>query len=184
MGCVGLGDARSRELVPLQNLHQIWAPKNPFFFFFIVIIVIIIIINRLSWSPSIVSLMMDAPPSHGPDSPPVIDPSQSNETSISNCTSSSSSSSSLVQDASSNASCKDAVALAPQSIVVALRIRPLTASEHKQGCKDCITVIPGEPQVYIISNPISVIPHNWVNSALIVAETQRIRTSFLLLLCK
>ena len=69
--------------------------------------------------------------------------------------SSSSSSSLLAQDAISNANCKEAVAPAPQSIVVALRIRPLTASEHKQGCKDCIGVIPGEPQVYIIciSNP-------------------------------
>nr|AMS24211.1 kinesin 4-Ib protein [Marsilea vestita] len=39
-----------------------------------------------------------------------------------------------------------------QSVVVALRIRPLTSSEHKQGCKDCITVIPNEPQIQLGSN--------------------------------
>ena len=182
MGCVcvcvcvcvfvgNLGDARSRELfgsITQEPASDFYTQKTLFFFS---IFFFFIIINTLSWSPSIVSLMMEAPPSPPTTSSPVmIHPPPSNDTSISNCTSaaattitittttsssSSSSSSLLAQDAISNANCKEAVAPAPQSIVVALRIRPLTASEHKQGCKDCIGVIPGEPQVYIIciSNP-------------------------------
>ncbi|KAH7443972.1 hypothetical protein KP509_02G058600 [Ceratopteris richardii] len=39
-----------------------------------------------------------------------------------------------------------------QRIVVAVRVRPLTATERLQGCKDCITVVPGEPQVQLGSN--------------------------------
>lgn len=34
-----------------------------------------------------------------------------------------------------------------QSVQVALNIRPLIALERAQGCKDCISVVPGEPQV-------------------------------------
>nr|PNR45420.1 hypothetical protein PHYPA_015191 [Physcomitrium patens] len=36
-----------------------------------------------------------------------------------------------------------------QAVQVALNIRPLIALERAQGCKDCITVVPGEPQVRI-----------------------------------
>lgn len=36
---------------------------------------------------------------------------------------------------------------ATQAVQVALNIRPLIALEQVQGCKDCITVVPGEPQV-------------------------------------
>ncbi|MCO5581252.1 hypothetical protein L7F22_035130 [Adiantum nelumboides] len=39
-----------------------------------------------------------------------------------------------------------------QRIVVAVHIRPLTTAERLQGCKDCITVVPGEPQVQLGSN--------------------------------
>ena len=34
-----------------------------------------------------------------------------------------------------------------QAVQVALNIRPLISLERAQGCKDCITVVPGEPQV-------------------------------------
>lgn len=37
-----------------------------------------------------------------------------------------------------------------QAVQVALNIRPLIAFERVQGCKDCITVVPGEPQVTFI----------------------------------
>lgn len=36
---------------------------------------------------------------------------------------------------------------ATQAVQVALNIRPLIALERAQGCKDCISVVPGEPQV-------------------------------------
>ncbi|MCO5593774.1 hypothetical protein L7F22_047791 [Adiantum nelumboides] len=39
-----------------------------------------------------------------------------------------------------------------QRIVVAVHIRPLTTAERLQGCKDSITVVPGEPQVQLGSN--------------------------------
>jgi hypothetical protein len=34
-----------------------------------------------------------------------------------------------------------------QAVQVAVNIRPLIAMERVQGCKDCITIVPGEPQV-------------------------------------
>jgi hypothetical protein len=34
-----------------------------------------------------------------------------------------------------------------QAVQVALNIRPLIAQERSQGCKDCIRVVPREPQV-------------------------------------
>lgn len=40
----------------------------------------------------------------------------------------------------------------PQCVKVAVHIRPLINSERLQGCKDCITVIPGKPQVQIGSH--------------------------------
>ncbi|KAH8934010.1 hypothetical protein BDL97_18G061300 [Sphagnum fallax] len=36
-----------------------------------------------------------------------------------------------------------------QAVQVAVNIRPLIAMERVQGCKDCITIVPGEPQVQI-----------------------------------
>eukprot|EP00252_Welwitschia_mirabilis_P016493 TRINITY_DN3636_c0_g2_i1.p1 TRINITY_DN3636_c0_g2~~TRINITY_DN3636_c0_g2_i1.p1 ORF type:complete len:1127 (+),score=289.52 TRINITY_DN3636_c0_g2_i1:329-3709(+) len=36
-----------------------------------------------------------------------------------------------------------------QSVKVAVHIRPLIASERLQGCKDCITVVSGKPQVQV-----------------------------------
>ena len=36
---------------------------------------------------------------------------------------------------------------ATQAVQVALNIRPLIPLERVQGCKECITVVPGEPQV-------------------------------------
>ena len=36
---------------------------------------------------------------------------------------------------------------ATQAVQVALNIRPLIALERVQGCRDCVTVVPGEPQV-------------------------------------
>lgn len=36
-----------------------------------------------------------------------------------------------------------------QNVKVALNIRPLIAQEQIEGCSECITVIPGEPQVRI-----------------------------------
>lgn len=41
---------------------------------------------------------------------------------------------------------------ATQAVQVALNIRPLIALEQVQGCKDCITVVPGEPQVATFLN--------------------------------
>ncbi|KAG0613527.1 hypothetical protein M758_6G110100 [Ceratodon purpureus] len=38
---------------------------------------------------------------------------------------------------------------ATQAVQVALNIRPLIPLERVQGCKECITVVPGEPQVQI-----------------------------------
>eukprot|EP01018_Ginkgo_biloba_P022477 Gb_12250 [translate_table: standard] len=38
---------------------------------------------------------------------------------------------------------------AAQSVKVAVHIRPLIGPERLQGCKDCITVVPGKPQVQI-----------------------------------
>ena len=34
-----------------------------------------------------------------------------------------------------------------QSVKVAVHIRPLIPEETLQGCKDCVTIPPGEPQV-------------------------------------
>lgn len=34
-----------------------------------------------------------------------------------------------------------------QNVKVALNIRPLIAQEQLEGCSECITVNPGEPQV-------------------------------------
>jgi hypothetical protein len=39
-----------------------------------------------------------------------------------------------------------------QAVQVALNIRPLIAQERSQGCKDCIRVVPREPQVQIGSH--------------------------------
>lgn len=36
---------------------------------------------------------------------------------------------------------------ATQCVRVAVNIRPLITNELLQGCTDCITVVPGEPQV-------------------------------------
>lgn len=36
---------------------------------------------------------------------------------------------------------------ATQAVQVALNIRPLIPLERVQGCKECISVVPGEPQV-------------------------------------
>ncbi|CAK9197643.1 unnamed protein product [Sphagnum troendelagicum] len=41
---------------------------------------------------------------------------------------------------------------ATQAVQVALNIRPLIAQERSQGCKDCIRVVPREPQVQIGSH--------------------------------
>lgn len=34
-------------------------------------------------------------------------------------------------------------------VKVAVHIRPLIGDERLQGCKDCVTVVPGKPQVKI-----------------------------------
>ncbi|XP_024371093.1 kinesin-like protein KIN-4A [Physcomitrium patens] len=41
---------------------------------------------------------------------------------------------------------------ATQAVQVALNVRPLITQERIQGCKDCILVVPGEPQVQIGSH--------------------------------
>lgn len=41
---------------------------------------------------------------------------------------------------------------ATQAVQVALNIRPLIALEQVQGCKDCIAVVPDEPQVATFLN--------------------------------
>ncbi|KAH7291450.1 hypothetical protein KP509_29G017300 [Ceratopteris richardii] len=41
---------------------------------------------------------------------------------------------------------------APQAVKVAVHIRPLIGAELFQGCKDCVSVVPGEPQVQIGSH--------------------------------
>lgn len=38
---------------------------------------------------------------------------------------------------------------ASQSVRVAVNIRPLITPELLNGCTDCITVVPGEPQVLL-----------------------------------
>lgn len=35
-------------------------------------------------------------------------------------------------------------------VKVALHVRPLIGDERAQGCKDCVTVVPGKPQVWIL----------------------------------
>jgi len=40
---------------------------------------------------------------------------------------------------------------APQCVRVAVNIRPLITSELMLGCTDCISVVPGEPQVDMFS---------------------------------
>lgn len=40
---------------------------------------------------------------------------------------------------------------APQCVRVAVNIRPLITSELLLGCTDCISVVPGEPQVDMFS---------------------------------
>ena len=35
-----------------------------------------------------------------------------------------------------------------QNVKVALNIRPLIAQEQIEGCGECISVVPGEPQVW------------------------------------
>lgn len=34
-------------------------------------------------------------------------------------------------------------------VKVAVHIRPLIGDERLQGCKDCVTVVPGKPQVQL-----------------------------------
>jgi kinesin family protein 4/21/27 len=36
-------------------------------------------------------------------------------------------------------------------VKVAVHVRPLIGDEKLQGCKDCVAVVPGKPQVCIIS---------------------------------
>lgn len=36
------------------------------------------------------------------------------------------------------------------SVKVAVHIRPLIGDERLQGCKDCVTVVPGKPQVQFL----------------------------------
>lgn len=36
---------------------------------------------------------------------------------------------------------------AGESVCVAINIRPLVAAELEEGCKECLTITPGEPQV-------------------------------------
>jgi hypothetical protein len=40
---------------------------------------------------------------------------------------------------------------ATQAVQVALNVRPLIIQERIQGCKDCILVVPGEPQVCLLT---------------------------------
>lgn len=35
------------------------------------------------------------------------------------------------------------------SVKAALRVRPLTAKEQLQNCSDCVSYVPGEPQVVL-----------------------------------
>jgi hypothetical protein len=44
-----------------------------------------------------------------------------------------------------------------QNVEVALNIRPLIAQEQIEGCGECISVIPGEPQVCSFLN---LLPHS------------------------
>lgn len=36
-------------------------------------------------------------------------------------------------------------------VKVAVHVRPLIGDERLQGCKDCVTVVPGKPQVRLVS---------------------------------
>ena len=36
-------------------------------------------------------------------------------------------------------------------VKVAVHTRPLIGDERLQGCKDCVTVVPGKPQVHSVS---------------------------------
>lgn len=40
---------------------------------------------------------------------------------------------------------------ATQAVQVALNVRPLITQERIQGCKDCILVVPREPQVCLVT---------------------------------
>lgn len=46
---------------------------------------------------------------------------------------------------------------ATQAVQVALNIRPLIALERAQGCKDCISVVPGEPQVLCLPSLLTIV---------------------------
>lgn len=35
-------------------------------------------------------------------------------------------------------------------VKVAVHIRPLIGDERMQGCKECVTVVPGKPQVIVL----------------------------------
>jgi len=36
-------------------------------------------------------------------------------------------------------------------VKVAVHVRPLIGEEKVQGCKDCVTVVPGKPQVHLLN---------------------------------
>ncbi|KAI5065342.1 hypothetical protein GOP47_0020037 [Adiantum capillus-veneris] len=55
-------------------------------------------------------------------------------------------------DVSSPHSSGSAMGEGPQAVKVAVHIRPLIGAEVFQGCKDCVSVVPGEPQVQIGSH--------------------------------
>lgn len=35
-------------------------------------------------------------------------------------------------------------------VKVAVHVRPLIGDERAEGCKDCVAVVPGKPQVWIL----------------------------------
>jgi kinesin family protein 4/21/27 len=50
-------------------------------------------------------------------------------------------------------------------VKVALHIRPLIADERAQGCKDCVTVVSGKPQVRTIPLLHNVRKGEWVTKS-------------------
>lgn len=55
-------------------------------------------------------------------------------------------------------------------VKVAVHIRPLIGDEKLQGCKDCVTLVPGKPQVLSLPIMCFCVLHFWTESLGVVEE--------------
>ena len=68
-----------------------------------------------------------------------------------------------------------------ESVRVAVNIRPLIITELLNGCTDCITVVPGEPQVILCYKILSVNFYFEMNIDVEILAWWRFSFNFLLL---